>query len=64
MVLWMAVRIHYRPGLLHSSKRIDKKRKKNNLWTCIQNHSNNGTKKKSFRTAHEFLICHVFFSPS
>lgn len=26
MVLWMAVRIHYRPGLLHSSKRIDKKK--------------------------------------
>lgn len=63
MVLWMAVRIHYRLGLLHSSKK-DRQKKKTNSWTCIQNHSNDGTKtpKKSFRTPCKFLICTFFLS--
>lgn len=39
----MAVRIHYRPGLLHSSK---KDKRKINCGLAFKNHRNNGTKKK------------------
>lgn len=62
MVLWMAVRIHYRPGLLHSSKK-DRQKKKQQLGLAFKIIVNNGTKtfkKKSFRTPHEFLICMFF----
>lgn len=46
MVLWMAVRIHYRPGLLHSSKkdRQKKTKKKQQLGLAFKIIANNGTK--------------------